>query len=250
MGEAPRIVCWFSHGAPSAVAAKMTIARKLNAEVVVASTSIPSEHPDNARFGSEVSEWLGRPIVYVSSDRYADTWDVWEQRRWISGPRGALCTTELKKMVRHKFQRVDDVQVFGYTVEERKRVEWFRANNPEVNLAVPLIDAGLTKADCKAIVQRAGIRLPVMYDLGFRNNNCIPCAKATSPSYWNRIRLHFPDRFDRMARLSRELDVRMVQVAGERLFLDELESSPPSDDEPDIECSLLCAIAETEMADA
>src|SRR5690606_22985152 len=124
-----------------------------------------------------------------------------------------------------------------------------RDQNIEVTLRTPLIDEGLTKADCLALVDRAGIAIPAMYLLGFRNNNCVPCGKATSPAYWNRIRRHFPDKFDRMARLSRELGVRLARVSDERVFLDAL---PPElgrrDDEPDIECSLLCHIAEQEFA--
>lgn len=244
----PRIVCWFSCGAPSAVVSKLLVAQNPDRDVVIARIRIPSEHPDNDRFAAEVSEWIGQKIVELRSDRYADTWDVWEKRRFISGPRGALCTTELKKMVRHEFQRVDDLQAFGYTAEERDRADRFRAQNPEIDLSTPLIEAGLTKADCKALIERAGIALPVLYRLGFRNNNCMPCGKASSPTYWNRVRLHFPDRFDRMARLSRELGSRLVQVGGDRIFLDELTDSPPGNDEPDIDCSLLCHIAERVMA--
>ena len=38
--------------------------------------------------------------------------------------------------------------------------------NPEVNIIVPLIDKGLTKSDCLAMIQDAGIDLPEMYKLG------------------------------------------------------------------------------------
>lgn len=245
-----RVVEWFSCGAPSAVSAKLTLAKYGRThEVVIARIVIPSEHPDNDRFAADCEEWFGHPITNLSSTRYRDTWDVWEKRRFISGPQGALCTTELKKMVRQDFQRPDDIQVFGYTAEERKRAERFRGQNFEVRLETPLIEAGLTKSDCKALVSRAGIEIPMMYRLGFSNNNCIPCGKASSPAYWNRIRRHFPNRFDRMARLSRELGARLVKVNDARIFLDELDPALGAEDvEPDIECSLLCHIAEQEFA--
>lgn len=248
------IVSWFSAGAASAVATKLLLAQRRNEEVVIARIDIPSEHEDNSRFAADCERWFGQPIVTLRSDRYADTWDVWEKRRYISGPKGALCTTELKRMVRHDFEmrHQPDAQVFGYTAEERRRVENFRASNPDVRLWVPLIDAGLTKADCKAMVDRAGIALPTIYGFGFRNANCIPCAKATSPAYWNRVRRHFPDRFQRMAELSRRLDVRMVELPGKvRAFLDELDPMlGATERDPDMECSLMCAIAESKMETA
>jgi len=242
-----RTVVWFSCGAPSAVAAKLTLSR---GPAVIARIVIPSEHEDNERFSADVERWIGCGLTRLCSNRYADTWDVWERRRFISGPQGALCTTELKKMVRQDFQEPDDIQVFGYTVEERDRADLFRENNPDIMLATPLIDAGLTKEDCWALIVRAGIEIPILYRLGFRNNNCMPCAKATSPVYWNRVRQHFPERFDRMAQLSRLLKVRMTRMAGERVFLDELPDVVPAGVEPDIECSLMCAIAEQEMAES
>ena len=61
-----------------------------------------------------------------------------------------------------------------------------------------------------------------MYGLGFQNNNCIGCVKATSPAYWARVRRYFPEVFDRRARQSREYGARLVRIDGERRFLDEL----------------------------
>ena len=55
------------------------------------------------------------------------------------------------------------------------------------------------------MVEKAGIKLPPLYAMGFQNNNCIPCVKATSPNYWALARKQFPAEFDRMARLSRDL---------------------------------------------
>ena len=216
-------------------------------EVVVARIIIPSEHPDNDRFAAECAVWFAQPIMELHSDRYADTWDVWEKRRYLSGPQGALCTTELKKMVRQDFQRANDYQVFGYTTEERKRADQFLDNNPEVILKTPLIANSLSRADCQVMISRKDIAIPAMYLLGFNNNNCVPCVKATSPTYWNRVRQHFPDRFARMAELSRRLDVRLVRFGGERIFLDELPTVTPPEIEPALDCSLLCLAAEASV---
>ena len=234
----PRTVCWFSAGAASAVATKLILAESPDA--VVAYTDPGSEHPDNTRFLDDCETWFDHPIARLRSDRYADTWQVWEERRFIVSPQGALCTAELKKKVRYAFQRPDDIQVFGYTSEEQHRADRFRQQNPEVDLRTPLIERSLTKADCLGIVDRAGIELPAMYRLGYRNNNCIGCPKG-GIGYWNTIRRDFPAVFDRMAVLERDIGHSVLSDADGPVWLDLLDPKRGSIlTEPDIECSLLC----------
>ena len=241
----PRTLVWFSAGAASAIAAKLTIAQN-PPNLVIAYTDPGSEHPDNERFLTDCEKWFGHPIIRLKSKKYADTWDVFERGRYLVSPYGAMCTAELKKKVRRDFQLPDDIHVFGYTSEEQHRADRFREQNLEVDLRTPLIDYNLTKDDCLAMVQRAGIELPAMYKLGYRNNNCIGCVKATSPGYWNRTRRAFPDAFERRARQSRAINARLVRVKGERVFLDQL---PPDADAPDddIECGPVCQMPMIEV---
>lgn len=242
--SSPRVVCWFSCGDASAVACALALTKYRDThETVVARIVIDSEHPDNDRFAADCERWLGVQMVPVRSVKYRDSWEVWEDRRYIAGIAGAPCTGELKKAVRFAFQRPDDIHVFGYTAEESKRAEQFRATNFELDLDYPLIDAGLTKANCHALIQAAGIEIPAMYRLGFRNNNCIGCPKGGA-GYWNMIRRHFPAVFDRMTKLSRELGARLVRQDGVRIFLDELRPDAGiQHDEPEIDCGPLCEAA-------
>lgn len=246
-----RIVCRFSCGAASAVATKLTLAK--GGDVVIHYSDTRSEHPDNERFLAECEKWFGRSVTRLHSDRYHDVWDVWERRRMIvSGARGfAPCTEELKQIPAERAQdRGEDVIVLGYTIEEQDRLDRVRRNNPGDQITAPLIQAGLSKTDCLAIVQRAGIVLPVMYALGFKNNNCLGCPRG-GMGYWNLVRRHFPEVFDRMAQLERRLGQAILPdgKTGRRVFLDELDPERghhPS--EPDIECSIMCALAEQDIA--
>src|SRR5690348_5883087 len=112
----PRVVSWFSCGDASAVATMLALKKyRVTHEVIVARTVIPTEHPDNDRFAADCMWWFQHPILNLRSTRYRDQFDVAEKRRFINSPKGALCSTELKKMVRHDFERPDDIQIFGYT---------------------------------------------------------------------------------------------------------------------------------------
>lgn len=249
--NAPRIVAWFSCGAASAVAAKLTL--KDFPEAVLAYCETNAEHPDNERFMADCERWFERPVTRLSSAEYIDTWHVWEDRRYIAGIAGAPCTGALKKAPRIAFQKPGDVHVFGYTVEEKDRARLLIQNNPELVCKFPLIERELGKRACLAMVRNAGIALPVMYGLGFKNNNCIPCPKATSPSYWAAIRKHFPAHFERMAKLSRELNARLVILGRKdgkniRGFIDEVPADQSTLNPIAPACDFLCHIAEQDLA--
>lgn len=241
-----RTVVWVSAGAASAVAAKLTPGATL------AYCETGSEHPDNARFLSDLEAWLDRPIERIRSDKYATTWDVFEKRRYLAGIDGALCTVEMKVAPRLAWQRPSDIHVFGYTADgpDVARAKRLRENYFEMTIKTPLIERGITKEACLAMIQHAGIALPPMYALGFANNNCIPCPKATSPSYWALVRQSFPQEFDRMAKLSRELDVRLCRIKDVRSFIDEIPDDHPTTDPIQPSCDFLCHLAEQEFAEA
>jgi hypothetical protein len=227
------------------VAAKLTLVGESNA--VIAYTDPGAEHPDNERFIADCERWFEKNVLRLRSTTYRDTWDVWARRRFLVGPAGAPCTAELKKRVRFIFQRPDDIQVFGYTVEEHHRAKRFREQNPGVDLRTPLIDRGLTKSDCLAIIERAGIEVPAMYRLGYRFNNCVGCVKG-GIGYWNKIRMDFPETFARMATLERDIGHSILSDTDGPIWLDELDPMRGNhQNEPAIECSLLCQLAEVEM---
>jgi hypothetical protein len=242
-----RTVCWVSAGAASAVAAKLTLVGEPNAVLAYCETG--AEHPDNERFLADCSRWLGRPIERLRSDEYASTWELWQKRRYLAGIDGAPCTVELKVAPRLAWQRPTDVHVFGYTADSRDvaRAAALRENYFELTIKTPLIDKGINKESCLAMIERAGIALPPMYALGFQNNNCIPCVKATSPAYWALVRQQFPAEFARMAALSRELDVRLTRIGDERRFIDEIPENHATTNPIQPACDFLCHIAEQEF---
>lgn len=242
MTKVDRVVVWFSCGAASASAGRLAL-DAYGDRVVFAYCDTGSEHPDNERFLADCERWYGRPILRLKNARYRDTWDVFERTRYLSGVKGARCTVELKKRVRFDFEQPGDLQVFGFDATEEHRAERFKEQNPDVLVSFPLIEQGLRKGDCFDVVRAAGIRLPEMYRLGYRNNNCIGCVKGQS-GYWNKIRRDFPETFARMAKLEREIGAAICKTESggkrEAVYLDELDPSVGLYEEQDISCGLLC----------
>ena len=239
-----RTVCWFSCGAASAVATKIALAeRERESELIIAYTEVKEEHPDNKRFLADCEEWFGQKIEILGNDFYdRSIYRVFE-KNYIRTPKGAPCTRALKKQIRERFEKPTDRQVFGYTAEEQARLDRFIDANADVNIWTPLIEKGLGKEDCLAMLKNAGIELPAMYKLGYHNNNCIGCVKG-GMGYWNKIKVDFPEHFDRMAKLER---FKKQTIFKDR-YLDELKATDGNyPQEPNIECSIFCQIAEQEL---
>jgi len=243
-----RVLAWFSCGSASAHAAKLAVEKYGDRCEVLYCDTLEFEHADNRRFLVDVERWIGKPVKILKSAEYENIYDVFRKTRWLIGTKGARCTTELKKNVRKAYQTVDDLHVFGFTFEEGHRIQKLHDENPEIATEFPLYANGVTKDDCHLAVAAAGIEQPMMYRMGYRNNNCIGCVKG-GMGYWNKIRRDFPEAFEHMSKMERELDAAICKKEGKtngkrwrrRLFLDELK---PTDGnyqaEPDIECGVLC----------
>lgn len=251
----PRIVCQFSCGAASAVATKLALRDYADREIAIINAYIVEEHADNRRFLTDCEAWFGHQIVVLHDDTYGSSArEVWRRRRFIKGHRGAACSAALKRNPLDRWMRRDDVIVLGFTTEEQDRFDRFIDRNPDVAVIVPLIDHGLTKSDCLGVLDRAGIRMPEMYRLGYANANCIGCCKG-GEGYWNKIRQDFPDDFEEVAKIEEMIGPGAYlfrdRKTGERRSLRDL---PPDAgrfvDETAIECSFFCELAARDIGGA
>jgi 3'-phosphoadenosine 5'-phosphosulfate sulfotransferase (PAPS reductase)/FAD synthetase len=248
-----RIICQFSCGAASAVATKLTLAKyAATHEVLIVNAFIQQEHDDNRRFLAECEQWFGRPITVLRDEKYnASTVEVFRRERFMKGPRGAPCTKILKRRLLSQLERPGDVIVFGFTAEEADRADDFRERNPDRPMIAPLIDAGLGKEDCKAMVLRAGIELPLMYRMGYDNANCIGCVKG-GMGYWRAIREDFPEQFEELARVQEEIgpgaNLHLDRKTNERFSLRALPAGEARRNEKLPSCSFFCEMAEQEYS--
>lgn len=241
-----KIAVWFSCGAASAVAAKLTLEKYgKEHQVIVLNNPVLEEDDDNRRFRRQVSAWLGVKIELVLNPKWpaASAEEVWRKRKFMSGPKGAPCTGELKIQARQIWEKTNvcDWHVLGFTKEEQQRFERFKLTERK-NTMAPLIENGLTKQDCFDVLRKARLRLPRVYGLGYPNANCVGCVKTASPTYWNHVRKVSPGAFNARANLSREIGAKLVRVKGKRIFLDELD--PLAKGRPmksyNFECGIFC----------
>ncbi len=236
-----QIIGWFSCGAASATSIYYALKKYPEMEIIYCDTG--SEHPDNYRFLKDCEKLYNKKIKILKSEKYKDTWDVFQKTNYLVGPQGARCTAELKKKIRYKIQENNSIQIFGFTKDEEKRLNRLQNENFEIKICSPLIERKLSKYDCLFFLKVHKIELPVMYKLGYKNNNCIGCPKG-GKGYWNKIRKDFPDIFNKMAKEERRLNVainsKTKNGVKRKIFLDELDPNEGNYKNENISCGMLC----------
>jgi 3'-phosphoadenosine 5'-phosphosulfate sulfotransferase (PAPS reductase)/FAD synthetase len=236
------VVCWYSGGVTSTVATKLTLEKYDEVEIIFFETG--NHHPDNKRYFKECEKWFKQSITTLQHEKFGDIYSVFKNRRFINSPYGAPCTQELKKKVRQEWERKVNFkenyagQIFGFEAEPKEimRAQRFEKEFPYTNPIFPLIDADLTKEDCLKILKENNIDPPIMYQLGYANNNCVGCVKG-GMGYWNKIRVDFPEVFEKTAALEREIGASCINGQ----YLDELDPSRGRMSKPYVEsCGSFC----------
>lgn len=230
-------VCWFSGGVSSFIAAYL----RRNTLDEIFYIDINDQHPDTLRFLYDCEKVLGKEIKILKS-KHESVNNVIKKYRFINSPYGAKCTQVLKKQVRQDWEREQDgemVYIWGYDSTEQHRANRLKETMLEYEHIFPLIDCNLSKEEVHGMLQRLGIKRPAMYEMGYRNNNCIGCVKG-GMGYWNKIRKDFPKVFAERAKLERELGRSCIKG----VFLDELDPNRGRlEDEVMEECGIMCEIA-------
>lgn len=230
-------VAWFSAGVSSFVS---TYLAKDSVDKIIY-THIDNQHPDSLRFIKDCEKLLKKPIEILQS-RYMSVENVIQQFQYIRSPRFAICTDVLKRRVRKEWEskQTEPLEyIWGFDNKETDRVERLVEAMPEQKHIFPLLEKDLSKKDVHGISARLGIKRPIMYDLGYNNNNCVGCCKG-GMGYWNKIRIDFPEVFNKMATLERQVNARCLKEC----FLDELDPiRGRMSEEITEDCSIFCQLA-------
>lgn len=143
---------------------------------------IENQHEDSMRFIKDCEMALGKPIQILQSP-YKSKENVIKTFRYINGVAGAKCTEVLKKRPRKEWEEkhkdYEITYVWGFDIEERKRADRLLESMPDFHHEFPLIEKNLSKSDVHGLFDRLfDFPRPKMYDMGYKNNNCIGCVKV------------------------------------------------------------------------
>lgn len=210
-------VSWFSAGVSSFIACYLM--RDKVDKIIY--THIENQHPDTLRFIHDCEQVLQKPVEILQSDYFRTVEDVIETTGFINAGYGAPCTKLLKMQVRKKWENENKgrhTYIWGFDMNEKRRADNLIESMSQHDHLFPLIEYGLTKQNVHALCEKLGVKRPIMYDLGYPNNNCIGCVRG-GMGYWNKIRVDFPDVFERRAKLERKICHTCIKG----VYLDELD---------------------------
>ena len=212
-------VAWFSTGVSSLCS--ILLAKDVDKIIY---THVGDQHEDSLRYLYDCERYLGQKIEILQSP-YKTVDSVVRACGFCPSAAGMKCTEVLKRRVRKKWEReqkkagiTDLTYVWGYDAGEPGRVERLTEAMPTQEHEFPLLDAQMSKQSCHGMLAKTKIKRPLMYDLGYNNNNCIACLKG-GMGYWNKIRRDFPDYFKSRAILERDTNHSFING----VFLDELD---------------------------
>jgi len=196
------VICWFSGGVTSAVAVNdaIQIYGIENCRIVFIDTM--NEDKDTYRFLDDCEKLYGKSIEMIKNHEYKKIQDVWIKFTGLNFAHGAICSSELKRAVRLKFQAANNFsyQVFGFDTSEPNRAKSFTLNYSNANAIYPLLFHGRSKVDCITILEGLGIDIPRVYKWGFHNNNCMKtgCVQG-GIGYWQLMHKKRIGVYDAMA---------------------------------------------------
>lgn len=200
-------VCWWSGGITSAVACKLSIDLFGIDNCYIIMIDTYNEDDDTYRFKKDCEKWYGKKIESISAipEYYNNIEEVWDKYSTLNTANGAICSSELKREVRKRWQKKNEFnhQIFGF---EFKKSEMNRAlamslNYPDSKPIYPLLMMAYNKAKCLEIVTEAGIEPPSSYKEGKSNNNCNKtlCVQG-GIGYWQKAKRDEPKKFYSMAK--------------------------------------------------
>ena len=205
---------------------------------------VDDQHEDSIRFIKDCEKLLDKEIKVLKSPYGSVENAIYAFGGFCNIRTGFYpCTNWLKKRVRkEQFEALhedDDITyIWGFDCEERKRAERLLESMPQFHHRFPLIEENPTKQDAHAILHKLGVQRPQMYELGYSNNNCIGCVKG-GMWYWNKIRVDFPEVFERRSKMERELNSSILKEC----YLDELDPTRGRGQLEIMEdCSIFCEL--------
>lgn len=237
-------VCWVSAGVSSFMAG--WLAGDVDKWIYI---DIDDQHEDSVRFIKDIENAIGKEVEILRSKQYRTVEECVLAFGGFRNPYNSFapCTNWLKKRVRKQWeeehQDYDLTYVWGFDLKEKNRAERTVEANPQANHEFPLIEKNLSKEEVHGLFERNfDFKRPLMYDLGYPNNNCIGCVKGGA-GYWNRIRKDFPEVFEQRSKLERKVGHSILKVG----YLDELDPNRGNmNTEIFPDCGIMCYLAQKE----
>lgn len=160
------------------------------------------EDSDLYIFNEQASKLLGVPITRLSTGE--DPWSLFRREGLIGNNRFPICSVRLKREplngwiareCRNRYQELQGdlwdeekpaaVLYVGFDWNEQHRLNDLRAELPEWQIEAPMVDEPVwDKCRMQMEAEALGLKIPMLYGLGFPHNNCGGRCVRAGISHW------------------------------------------------------------------
>ena len=210
------------------------------------------EDKDLYRFLDDLERFFGQKIVHDSDGRSVE--EVFQDERFLGNSRIAICSRVLKAQRLQNFIEDGDELVFGIGTEERHRAiriseVYMKVGNKKFNKPItctyPLIKENINPIQIDEWLKETGIKQPIMYDEGFKHNNCAGGCVRAGKKHWKLLLEKKPEVYAERERMENEMreelgkDVTILKDITLKKFREDLQANR-SFDFPDDDCPVEC----------
>jgi len=206
-----RIIVTLSGGKSSAWCAYWALKNFDREKVILYFNDTKWEHPDLYRFLNDLSDFLQHPIIEDSDGRSPE--QLFYDHRALANNRMPFCSRVLKAERLQKYYRDGDILIFGIGKNEYKRAKRLVSiyqtisakKNKWCKLMFPLITENVTNDDINKFFKSIKVKLPLLYDLGFRHNNCSGGCVRAGKKQWKLLYDKLPEVYKERERVEKEV---------------------------------------------
>ena len=161
-------------------------------------TDTGKELPEVYEFLIKLEGFLGQPILRLNPDRDFDYW-LMQYNNFLPSPQARWCTKQLKlrpfeKWIRPLLDGGDTVYSYVAIRADEEYREGYASKHDNLNVRLPLKEAGIDKAGVLEILEGTGLGLPQYYEWRTRSG-CTFCFFQQKIE-WVRLMERHPDFFE------------------------------------------------------
>lgn len=184
-----------SGGIGSAISAILAHEYGIEYEMIFADTLV--EDPTLYEFLRQIEVALNKKIIWLQDGR--SPWGVFYGERFIGNSRIAPCSKILKTKVIKSYLKqhaiAGDMLVLGMDSSELDRIEIAQKNWAPFPVVSFLQMFRCARPKWKGMLDKYGLIVPALYDMGFPHNNCGGTCVRAGLKQWATVLDKMPDRY-------------------------------------------------------
>ena len=192
-------IVFYSGGLGSWATANKVIKKHGKENVILLFTDTLMEDEDLYRFLRDTEKDFGIDITRIADGR--DVWEVFKDVKYLGNSRIAQCSHLLKQKksrewIEEKYEPDECVLYLGIDWTEEHRTVSPKKHWSPYKVEFPLCEEPyVNKVDIVKELEKRGISIPRLYDMGFSHNNCGGfCVRAGQGHFINLLK-HMPERY-------------------------------------------------------